>query len=415
MRESTFTDIIIRNATQSMTEIGGLKLHITSADGKVWHWRTSFNSKAITVSLGVYSQVTLAEARRRLSQAKAMLSSGQDPTKHKWQSPAPTGHTLENDLTEWYDRESVSGRWDGSPDVWRSFERDVFPIVGHLNTSAITPAMLKNVTDAILKRGSIETAHRVAGRLCWFFDYAQASDLIGVDPSTKLKRTLPKVPKAKNMAAIVEMDPAREMLRKVESQIAFPVTKLAHRFHALTAARPGMTALAQWSEMVDLDGANPVWRLPAARMKADQDFDIPLPPAAVEILQAVRSMSGQLQYVFRGNQTPTKPMSNGALNKLLQTAGYKGAHVPHGWRSTFSTVMNTLHPGFSTIIEVCLAHADETVKGKVGAAYNRATYIDQRRQLLTEWSEMLLADQKPLSELLTGPKRRVGRYARAAT
>jgi integrase len=215
--------------------------------------------------------------------------------------------------------------------------------------------------------------------------------------------------------AIVEIDPAREMLRKVEGQIAFPVTKLAHRFHALTAARPGMTALAQWSEMIDLDSANPVWRLPAARMKADQDFDIPLSPAAVEILETVRPMSGQLQYVFRGNQTPTKPLSNGALNKLLQTAGYKGAHVPHGWRSTFSTVMNTLHPELSTIIEVCLAHADETVKGKVGAAYNRATYIDQRRQLLAEWSEMLLADQKPLSELLIGPKRRVGRYARAAT
>ena len=60
---------------------------------------------------------------------------------------------------------------------------------------------------------------------------------------------------------------------------------------------------------------------------------------------------------------------------------------------------------FRTIIEVCLAHADETVKGKVGAAYNRATYLDQRRQLLTEWSEMLLAEQKPLGELLIGPKR----------
>jgi integrase len=413
--KTTFTDLMIRNAHQSVTETGGLKLHVTPSGGRVWHWRTSFNTKPITVSLGVYPQVALAEARRRLNEAKMILGSGQDPTQHKWASAAPTGRNLENELTDWYDREAASGRWNGSPDVWRSVERDVIPAIGKLHISTITPAILKSVTDAILKRGSIETAHRVAKRLEWFFDYAEASELIKADPSVKLKRTLPKIPKSTKRPAIIEMEPAREMLRKVESQIAFPVTKLAHRFHALTAARPGMTAGAEWAEMIDLDGPNPIWRLPANRMKGELAFDIPLAPAAVEILAAIRPVSGKLRYVFRGNQTPTKPMSDGAINKLLHTAGYKGEHVAHGWRSTFSTIMNTLHPEFDTIIEVCLAHADETVKGKVGAAYNRATYIAQRRELLTEWASMLLADQKPLSELLTGPKRRVGRYARVMT
>jgi integrase len=76
--------------------------------------------------------------------------------------------------------------------------------------------------------------------------------------------------------------------------------------------------------------------------------------------------------------------------------------VPHGWRATFSTVMNERFRSDKQVIDLMLAH---TPKDKVEGAYNRALHIDRRRELAQEWADLVLEGARPAAELLLGPRR----------
>ena len=87
---------------------------------------------------------------------------------------------------------------------------------------------------------------------------------------------------------------------------------------------------------------------------------------------------------------------------MLKRAGFLGKHVPHGWRSTFSYVMNELHPADKPIIDLMLSHMPDN---KVEAAYNRARHLARRRELAQFWADLILEGAKPASELVDGPRR----------
>jgi integrase len=109
--------------------------------------------------------------------------------------------------------------------------------------------------------------------------------------------------------------------------------------------------------------------------------------------------------IFRSVRHPRKPLSDSTISKAYREAGFSGVHVPHGWRSTFSTVMNELAAvenrlGDRAIIDLMLAH----VPAGVEAAYNRAGYMPRRRVLAQEWADMLTAGLAEPASLLTGPR-----------
>jgi integrase len=172
--------------------------------------------------------------------------------------------------------------------------------------------------------------------------------------------------------------------------------------------RPGVVRLAERQEFEDLQGVAPLWRIPAAKMKltverkSDSRFDflVPLAPAAVAVVVAAMDKSGHERFLFPG-ATGAKPISDSTLSQLYLDAGHRGRHVPHGWRATFSTIMNERAAeqerwGDREIIDLMLAH----VKGDVEAVYNRAAYMPRRRQLAEEWAGLLdvgLKDPRTLS------------------
>ena len=174
-------------------------------------------------------------------------------------------------------------------------------------------------------------------------------------------------------------------------------TKLASRLLALTAVRPGVVRLAERQEFEALKGPEPLWRIPAAKMKllaehkADNRFDflVPLASSAVTVVEAAMQKSAHPRFIFPGANR-TGPISDSTLSQLYLDAGYRGRHVPHGWRATFSTIMNERAAeqerwGDREIIDLMLAH----VKGDIEAKYNRAAYMPRRRQIAKEWAELL--------------------------
>lgn len=245
------------------------------------------------------------------------------------------------------------------------------------------------------------------------FVFAIASGIAEQDPAHVVKGAL-KPLKKRRQPAFRDLDPARELLRKVEAEPAHPVTKLASRLLALTIVRPGVLRHAAPEEFEDLDGAEPLWRIPAGKMKlladlkedAAFEFLVPLSTQAVDVVRAALRLIGNGPFLFPSTRHAHRPMSENAIGYMYNRTRFRGRHVPHGWRATFSTVMNELaeregRPEDRPIIDLMLAHKPEGVEG----IYNRAAYMPRRREIAQAWSDMLLEGFAAAEELLIGPRR----------
>jgi integrase len=387
-----------------LTDGGGLHLFVTPAGGKLWRLRYEIGGKEKLLSIGPYPEVGLARAREARSAAKALLRAGCDPMVEKKAQRAAAGATagsFEAIARDWHARQAPTWTARHAADVLESLERDVFPRLGAVPIRAITPPMVLSVLRSIGGRPATETARRVRQRMSAVFVYAIASGLGEADPAAIVRGAMAPIMKGRQ-PAITDLPDARVVLARTEAAPAHPVTKLANRLLALTVVRPGEIRAARWSEFEGLDGPAPLWRIPAERMKAGREHLVPLARQAAEMLLFTRNLTGRGPLVFPNARHAHRPMSENAIGYLLNRAGYHGRHVPHGWRATFSTVMNERHRADRQVIDLMLAHAPDD---KTEAAYNRALHLDRRRELAQIWADMLLEGATHPSVLAEGPRR----------
>lgn len=389
----------------------GLHLYVTPAGGKHWRYRYEFGGKEKLLSIGSYPSVGLAEARTARDEAKATLRQGRDPALLKKLAKAKVATTdaltFESTAREWHALSKSKWTPIHAEDVLQSLERDVFAQIGGLPLSEIEAPLVLNVIRSIEKRPAIETARRVRQRISAVFQYAIATGRCSTDPAAIVKGALAPLAKGRQ-PAITDLDDAREMLRKAEVEPAHAVTKLALRLLALTALRPGTLITTPWEELNDI--ADNIWRVPAARMKLKKsekqnearDHLVPLSTQARDVIQVIRTITSDGPLVFPNTRHVHKPLSENAIGYLLNRAGYHHKHVPHGWRSTFSTVMNEQYPADRAIIDLMLAH---TPKNAVEGAYNRAAHLKRRQELAQLWADLILKDVAPAESLLYGPHR----------
>lgn len=401
------TDAKVRNAKPrpkpyKLSDTNRLFLFVAPAGGKLWRWNYTFDGKNKTMAFGAYPLVSLADARAKRDDAYAILSEGRDPAVAKKlrieANLEASRQTFERVARQWH--ETVKSQWAKrhANDVMRSLERDVFPAIGDLPVADLTPPLILAALREIEARGSIETAKRVLQRITAVFGFAIAEGLVKTDPSERLDAALKPLRRGRQ-PAILKLAPLKEMILAAEEEDARPVTRLALRFLALTAVRPNELRGARWDEFEDLNGDEPLWRIPSARMKGDLDRKeevggdhlVPLTPQAIGVLRAVWPLTGEGVLVFPSARHMHQPMSENAIGYLLNRAGYHGHHVPHGFRAAFSTIMNEWaerhgKEGDRAIIDLRLAHVP---KGKVEGAYNRAAYMPRRRELAQIWADML--------------------------
>lgn len=408
-------DAQVRNAKPKakpykLSDGHGLWLHVTPSGGKLWRWRYERDGAEQTLSLGHYPALSLAAARLARDDARATLKGGVDPNVAKRIKKAAViesaANTFELIAREWYANQRQTWTEIHAREVLNSLEKDVFPTIGLMPIQDIKAPIVLALLRLIENRPAVETARRIRQRISSVFQYAIASGKTDTDSAAMVKKALKPIDR-KKQAAVLEIGKARELLRAVDSQFAHPVTKLANRLLALTALRPGALRMTTWAELKDIDSNDPIWRVPATRMKLRKkqkdselnDHYIPLSRQAIETLEALRSLTGNGKYVFPGRNSPNRPMSENTINKLLKAAGYEGLHVPHGWRSTFSTVMNERNIADAPIIDLMIAHKP---KGKVEAAYNRSLHMPRRKQIAQEWADFLLEGATPIIEIING-------------
>lgn len=208
------------------------------------------------------------------------------------------------------------------------------------------------------------------------------------------------------------------MIRDAEADDARPVTRFALRYLALTAVRPNEVRGAGWEEHEQLEGLEPLWRIPSCRMKGDLDRKeekggdhlVPLARQSVELLRCIWPLTGEGPYIFPSARNSHKTISENAIGYLLHRAGYHGRHVPHGFRAAFSTIMNEWAERHGKehdreVIDLMLAHVPEN---KIEGAYNRAAYMPRRRELAQIWADMLCEGLAEPDLLMDLPGRRRG-------
>ncbi|TCK27997.1 site-specific recombinase XerD [Ancylobacter aquaticus] len=409
------TDIEVRKVQArekpfKLADSGGLYMFVSPSGARLWRLKYRHAGKEKALAIGPYPAVGLAEARRERDLAKSSLKAGRDPViDQRRRKEAAADRGFEKIAREWFEVKRRGWTPVHANDVITSLERDVFPEIGARDLTDIVPRDILNLLRLVEQRGAIETGHRLRQRIEDVFAFAMGMGVADDNPATVVAKALAPVVRGRQ-PAVETIEEAREVLKRAEATPAHPVTKLALRFLALTVVRPGVVITTPWEELDQIDAWDPVWRVPAARMKLRlehkndprKDHLVPLPRQALDILAHLRKFSARSEFAFPNHRFAQRAMSENAIGYLLNRAGFHHRHVPHGWRATFSTIMNERNPADRHVIEAILAHVPEN---KVAAAYNRALYLDRRRELLQEWADMLLEGQARLGDIVKMPRR----------
>lgn len=367
----------------NLADGGGLILQVQPSGGLWWRLRYRFAGKQRMLSLGTYPDTSLKMAREKRDDARKLLAAEPpvDPSlaRKAERQAAGSPETLKALATEFLNMQTAGA----ARTTLRRFELHVFPYLGARPIARITAAELLAVLRRIEHKGSNDTAHRVRSACSRIWRYAIGSGRAEQDVAAALAGQLAPV-NARNFATITDPKRIGELLRAIDSYSGLHSVCAALKLAPLVFVRPGELRAATWDEF-DLDGAE--WRIPAHRTKLRIEHVVPLADQAVAILDNLFPLTGsESGFLFPSVRSRSRCMSDNSLNAALRRMGYSKEHMTaHGFRSMASTRLNEL--GFPPdVIEKQLAHAE---RNKVRAAYNHASYLPQRREMMQFWANYL--------------------------
>lgn len=384
------TDTTIRTVkptgkTQRLFDGGGLYLELSPAGGKWWRLKYRFGGKEKRISLGVYPDVGLKDAREKRDAARKMLVQGIDPGENRKAQKAARAESASNSLEvvarEWITQQS--GKWSGGygAKILSRLERDIFPWLGSRPISEITAPELLSALRRIEKRGAIEAAHRTLGEVGQVLRYAIATGRAERNIAADLKGALPAV-KQIHLAAVIEPKKVAELLRTLDAYQGTLIVACAIRLAPLVFVRPGELRKAEWAD-IDLDAAE--WRYHVT--KTDTDHIVPLASQSIAILQELHPLTGSGRYVFPSARTTDRPMSDNAVLAAMRRMGISKEEMSgHGFRAMARTILDEVLGVRVDFIEHQLAHA---VKDPNGRAYNRTAHLVERRKMMQLWADYL--------------------------
>jgi integrase len=373
-----------REKAYKLFDGGGLYIEITPTGGKLWRLKFRHDGRENRLALGAHPDTTLKLARERRDDARRLLAAGVDPSGRRQAEKLATSNTFEAIAREWLAlQQKKLAPSTFAKAVW-TLETLVFPYIGLRPIAKVGPSDVLKVLRRIEGRGIHETAHRTRQRCAQVFRYAVQTERADRDPTTDLRGALAPVV-SEHFAAITEPAKIGELLRAIDGYAGHAVTAYALRLAPLLFVRPGELRHAEWPEFA-LDGHEPLWRIPAEKMKMRDQHLVPLAAQAVALLRELRSVTGRGRYVFPSLRSGSRPMSENTVNAALRRLGYSSDEMTgHGFRSLASTCLNEqgYHPD---LIELQLAHAE---RNQVRAAYNKAQRLPERRKMMQAWADYL--------------------------
>lgn len=376
-----------REKAYKLFDASGLYLEVMPTGRKLWRQKYYFLGKERRMSHGSYDETSLKEAREKRDEVKRLLAENKDPVqerrKHKDKAMADMANTFEKIAREWHELHTPDWTPEHAQTILNRLEKDVFPIIGKMPIKNLTHKDLLDMAKSIQERGANELAKRVIQMSRHIFQYAIITGRADRNLAEDLKGLIKSKPK-RHFAALDSKDLPEFVgaLRTNQARL-MPLTLLAVEFMMLTFVRTGEMIAAEWREF-DFD--EKMWLVPAKRMKMNKDHLVPLSDRSLNVLQKIRDLHTNQQYVFPSRGNPRNHMSNNTILMALRRMGYQGQMTGHGFRSlAMSTIMEKL--GYRhEVPDRQLAHSK---RGDVNKAYDRAMFLDERKQMMTDWANYL--------------------------
>ncbi len=373
---------------------GGLYLEISPAGSKRWFWKYRKDGKEGRMSLGSYPDVGPKDARDARDAAKLQKSQGADPVMarkvEKLKASRTGGDTFKAVALEWYAKQAPQWSAGHAERSLRQLERDLFPWIGTRPMPELHAMELLAALQKVEERGAVETADRVLMLARQVWEY-------WLPTATSTQRNITEGLKARltpyrsaSFAAIVEPLRFGELLRAMRSYKGGPLVRTALQLAPLLYQRPGNLREMEWTEL-DLDAA--LWTIPSMKMKRTKlekeqgdAHTVPLPVQAVALLRSLHPLTGHGRYVFPGERSRDRPLSDNSVRSALYALGFGKEQTWHGFRASARTMLVDQLDLDPLAIEANLAHA---VKDANGRSYNRTQYLKQRFDQIQQWADYL--------------------------
>jgi len=383
------TDLKIRSLKpeekpRRYTDGGNLFVEVRPTGSKLWRFAYKFDGKQKLMALGAYPEISLAKAREKRAEARALLIEGIDPMQQakidKLERQALTEHTFSAIAEELLEK----NRKEGLADTTLSKKAWLIGIanadLADMPVTQVKPAHVLVPLRKVEADGNYETARRLRAVISQVFRYAVATARCEHDPTAGLRGAL-IVPKVRHRPAIVDRDGFAGLVRAIWDYDGAIETQAGLQLMALLYPRPGELRLSKWNEF---NLQKRVWTIPAERTKMRREHRKPLSEPAVKILKRLESVTGHEPWVFVSQLSRGKPISENTLNGALRRLGFSANEMTsHGFRASASSLLNESGKWHPDAIEAELAHmgADQVRK-----AYHRATYWDQRVEMAEWWA-----------------------------
>lgn len=384
------TDTAIRNAKArekpyKLTDGDGLYLLVHSNGGKYWRFKYLYVGKEKLLALGTYPEISLSDARDKRHAARKLLANGADPSskrkEEKRQAVFNAGNTFKAIATEWFENNKPKWAPDHAARLWRRLEANILPEIGDRPIGEIKSLDLLDALRKVEKRGATDLSHRLLQTCGVIFRYAVLTERIKYNPAIDLRGALIAHKSVSHPTITAKELP--NFFSKLTSVETSQQNKLAIHLLMRTFIRQGELRQAKWE---DVDFKDKEWRLPAHTTKMRDLHIVPLAKQTIKLLKELQALTGDGELLFPSQQRKRHAiMSENTINYVLKKMGYKDKLVGHGFRALASTTLNEMgfHPD---VIERQLAHAE---RNKIRAAYNRAEYLPQRRDMMQKWADFL--------------------------
>lgn len=362
----------------------GLQLRIKTNGSKLWGFKYyhPLTKKRTNISFGRYPEVTLAQAREKRTEARALLAQGTDPRAHREETlahqMASHNQTFEVFAEKWMALKLQQVKERTAQRAYNSLNKHILPFLGQRPIADIKPREVIKILEPVKVRGNYETIKRLCRYINEIMRLALASGHIEVNYLADVTKLFP-APKKTHMPTL-KPEQLPELMQTLHMADIKKLTRCLLEWQLHTMTRPIEAATAKWEE-IDLE--KKVWVIPADKMKMKKPHTIPLTPQSLALLEYLKPVSGHRPYLFPSQTKPLSHANSQTANMALKRMGFHGKLVSHGLRAIASTTLN--EQGFDhDVIEAALAHADPN---EVRRAYNRAEYIERRRKMMEWWSE----------------------------
>lgn len=366
------------------TLIKGLAIRITKTGKKTFSYRYKIKDKGKRYTIGDFPTVSLAQARSRAEELYVLAKQEIDPQREKMEKRNSQDLTIRELASLFMKHHFPKLRESTSTDYRRRIENTILPALGDINVKELNRIEIIRFLDEVSENAPSQ--HRkFRALLSSMYSFAIGSALCEFNPVSSIR----KGPKTKRRERYYSESEVKELWKAFEEEVE-PFSSL-FKILLLTGQRRGETMRMKW-----VDIKENVWVIPADQTKAGRSHHLPLSTMAIKLLDEIKALTGDSDYVFespRCNNQPLNSSTQNASNRIKKKTSVKDFRL-HDLRRTAATHMAKLGVE-RTVLGKVLNHKGLSGDNSVTAIYDRFDYMDEKRIALQRWSDHLYAILNP--------------------